>query len=196
MSLPVVILMAESAIIRKGLMQILNEFREFEYKEADHPLRIDQLENAVNASLIVVSENLFHPELPLNQFLSDHHDLFPKLLILRFPGSTEALNFPVTTIYLGDSEQEVLSVCRKIVRKNFHDATPGENAEVSKREREIIRAVALGMTSKEISDMLFISPHTVITHRKNINRKLGIKTVSGLTVYAILNNIITTDELE
>ena len=56
--------------------------------------------------------------------------------------------------------------------------------------------VARGLTNKEIAEDLFISTHTVITHRKNIVRKLGIKTVSGLTVYAILNKIIDMTDLQ
>ncbi|MGE5354496.1 MAG: LuxR C-terminal-related transcriptional regulator, partial [Acidobacteriota bacterium] len=44
-------------------------------------------------------------------------------------------------------------------------------------------------------DRLFISPHTVITHRKNISQKTGIKSVSGLTIYAVVNNIIDIDKL-
>jgi DNA-binding CsgD family transcriptional regulator len=55
--------------------------------------------------------------------------------------------------------------------------------------------VALGFTNKEIAERLFISTHTFITHRKNITRKIGIKTVSGLTVYALLNHLIETEEL-
>ena len=66
--------------------------------------------------------------------------------------------------------------------------------ELSPREKDIVREIALGKTNKEIGSALFISTHTVITHRKNITRKLGIKSVSGLTVYAILNNIISIDE--
>jgi DNA-binding CsgD family transcriptional regulator len=53
-----------------------------------------------------------------------------------------------------------------------------------------------GMTNKEIAEKHFISIHTVITHRKNIVRKTGIKSVSGLTVYALLNNLITYEDIE
>ena len=63
--------------------------------------------------------------------------------------------------------------------------------ELSKRELEIVKHIAEGNTNQQIATQLFISPHTVITHRKNITRKLGIKTVSGLTIYAILNNLIS-----
>ncbi len=66
---------------------------------------------------------------------------------------------------------------------------------ISERETEVLRLVALGFTNNEIGEKLFISVHTVMTHRKNITRKLGIKTVSGLTVYAILNKIIQSAEV-
>lgn len=63
-------------------------------------------------------------------------------------------------------------------------------------EKNILKHIALGLTNKEIADKLFISIHTVVTHRKNITQKLGIKSVSGLTVYAILNNLIEMDEVK
>ena len=56
--------------------------------------------------------------------------------------------------------------------------------------------VARGMTNKEIADRYNISIHTVISHRKNIARKTGIKSVSGLTVYALLNNMIDQGDVE
>ena len=57
-------------------------------------------------------------------------------------------------------------------------------------------AVAKGKMNKEIADQLHISIHTVISHRKNISRKTGIKSVSGLTVYALLNNMIDEREVK
>lgn len=65
-----------------------------------------------------------------------------------------------------------------------------EGGELSAREKEVLVCVAKGMLNKEIADKLNLSIYTVITHRKNITRKIGIKTVAGLTVYALLNNLI------
>lgn len=65
---------------------------------------------------------------------------------------------------------------------------------LSDREKDVLKAVALGFSNKEIADQLFISINTVITHRKNITSKLGIKTISGLTVYALMHHIIKAEE--
>jgi DNA-binding CsgD family transcriptional regulator len=53
----------------------------------------------------------------------------------------------------------------------------------------------MGYTNKAIAEKLFISAHTVISHRKNITEKLGIKSIPGLTVYAIIQNIVNTSEI-
>lgn len=65
-----------------------------------------------------------------------------------------------------------------------------EDNTLTAREQEILVCVAKGMINKEIADLLNISIHTVITHRKNITQKTGIKTVAGLTVYALLNHLL------
>lgn len=62
--------------------------------------------------------------------------------------------------------------------------------ELSQREIDVLREVASGHTNKEIADNLNISINTVLTHRKNITSKLGIKSVSGLSVYAMMNGYI------
>ena len=67
---------------------------------------------------------------------------------------------------------------------------------LSDREKEVLVLVARGLLNKEIADKLNISVNTVITHRKNITRKTGIKTAPGLTVYAILGGLIDIGTLE
>lgn len=61
---------------------------------------------------------------------------------------------------------------------------------ISDREKEIIICLVQGMSNKEIANHLYISVNTVITHRRNIARKLQIHSVAGLTIYAIANNLI------
>jgi DNA-binding NarL/FixJ family response regulator len=70
-----------------------------------------------------------------------------------------------------------------------------ESHELSERERDVLVLVAKGLTNKEIASELNISPHTVISHRKNIVHKTGIRSVAGLTVYAVLNKFIDSERL-
>jgi DNA-binding CsgD family transcriptional regulator len=65
--------------------------------------------------------------------------------------------------------------------------------DLSDREIEVLTQMVKGFANKEIADMLNISIHTVISHRKNINEKTGIKSLSGLTIYAITKKIIPLD---
>jgi regulator of cell morphogenesis and NO signaling len=71
----------------------------------------------------------------------------------------------------------------------------GSNS-LSSREMEVLREVVKGSTNRETAERLFISLNTVLSHRKNITAKLGIKTVPGLTFYAITNGIVVGDEIE
>ena len=65
---------------------------------------------------------------------------------------------------------------------------------LSEREIDVLKLLVAGNANKEIADKLNISTHTVITHRKNISQKTGIKSVSGLTIYAVLKEIISVSD--
>ena len=70
-----------------------------------------------------------------------------------------------------------------------------DSQTLSSREKEIVVCVVKGMTNREIADRLYLSTHTVITHRRNIARKLQVHSASGLTVYAIANKLIELKDL-
>lgn len=98
---------------------------------------------------------------------------------------------------------EVISVIDPIetiadkIRKLFSkDNRTEEKEALSQREKEIISLVVKGMTNQEIADKLFLSIHTVITHRRNIARKLEIHSATGLTIYAIVNHIVDLSEIK
>lgn len=72
-----------------------------------------------------------------------------------------------------------------------------ENQEtLSQREKEIVVCVVKGMTNKEIAENLFLSIHTVITHRRNISKKLQIHSAAGLTIYAIVNKLVELSDVK
>ena len=65
-----------------------------------------------------------------------------------------------------------------------------QTEELSEREKDVLVQVVRGLSNKEIADVLCISTHTVISHRKNITRKLNIHSTAGLTIYAIVNKLV------
>ena len=72
--------------------------------------------------------------------------------------------------------------------------TDDSSNELSSRECEILTAVAKGKTNKEIADEFNLSIHTVISHRKNISHKLGINSIAGLTIYAVMNKLLDVED--
>ena len=79
--------------------------------------------------------------------------------------------------------------------KTSSDKEQDDNSnELSVRECEILTAVAKGKTNKEIADEFNLSIHTVISHRKNISHKLGINSIAGLTIYAVMNKLLDVED--
>ncbi len=99
----------------------------------------------------------------------------------------------IKRIPLNQTKNDIYSCLLNIFKEKISDFETQN--EISNREKEVIKYVAKGYTNKEIAEKLFLSIHTVTTHRKNITKKLDIKTISGITIYAILNNIINIEEV-
>ena len=94
-------------------------------------------------------------------------------------------------------EDEILRPALSQALTDAPTATPNQETEaLSERERDVLIQVVNGLSNKEIADRLFISIHTVMTHRKNITRKLNIHSTAGLTIYAIVNKLISIDNIK
>ncbi|MCU4155519.1 helix-turn-helix transcriptional regulator [Carboxylicivirga sp. A043] len=95
-----------------------------------------------------------------------------------------------------DTRQQVLEKFQSFFYDDNEENTESNSDLLSEREVDVLKAVALGYSNKEIAEKLFISINTVISHRKNITEKLGIKTIAGLTVYAVMNDLIKPENVK
>lgn len=92
-------------------------------------------------------------------------------------------------------ERSVDNIQPEGVAPDEDDAKDPDVHNLTEREKEIVRSIARGLSNKEIAERLFVSVHTVATHRRNICSKLDIHTAAGLTVFAILHNLIPLSEI-
>lgn len=101
-------------------------------------------------------------------------------------------------ISLYDTAEQIREKLERLVKTQEDDSEESgdEQQSLSAREKEIVICVVKGMTNREIADKLFLSTHTVITHRRNIARKLQIHSPSGLTIYAIVNKLVELKDIK
>lgn len=74
------------------------------------------------------------------------------------------------------------------------DSFTCEPVVLSERESEIITLIAEGLTNAQIAEQLFLSNHTINTHRKNIMNKLGVKNTAGIVMYAVKTNLVSPNK--
>ncbi len=92
-------------------------------------------------------------------------------------------------IYINDDKETIHSVIKKYLKPKSRNLEINNDA-LSEREIDVLKLLVRGYANKEIAEELFISTHTVITHRKNISKKIGMKSTAAMAIYAAANNII------
>ena len=92
-----------------------------------------------------------------------------------------------------NSVEEIETKLENLLTLNTDDS---DQESLTQREKEVICCIVKGMTNKEMADQLYLSIHTVITHRRNIARKLQIHSAAGLTIYAIVNKLVDISEVK
>ena len=193
-----VLLVVPSLIVARGLERVFEELGEFSVAGILSDVSRGTLGQLAryDADVIIVDPVVFDYESRQNArtILSEHTDAAIVALATALHDE-ESLRQYDGVISLYDQPQGVIAKVRAAL-ESAQENPKAEGEELSVREKEILVCVAKGMLNKEIADRLNLSIHTVITHRKNITRKTGIKTVAGLTVYALLNNLIDINSVE
>lgn len=118
------------------------------------------------------------------------------IVLTRFGSKKETANAISSNNYLNVTNPLELIIDRLQQLFSYESNATESAKELSARETDVLQLIVTGITNKEIADKLNISLNTVLSHRKNITAKLGIKTISGLTYYAIMNGLISADEIE
>ena len=126
-----------------------------------------------------------------NQLTATLYDIYNnEEWLLNHSNVEEVLFVPAIRLLEQRLKNEDVTVRISNMIKNV-DATEA----ISDREKEIIVCLVQGMSNKEIADQLYISVNTVITHRRNIVRKLQIHSLAGLTIYAIVNKLVELKDI-
>lgn len=181
--------------IQRAISTVLKEVKDLDltvYSLTDPFSFMDKIKD-IHPDIVIVSCNICSPPLvetvrmtagvPACRFIHYCDTTTDEILAERSDGHMSS----------DDSDREVIDLITSLVSTEEKESTA---EELTPREREVIIGVVKGMTNKEIADELFISPNTVTTHRRNIVKKLDIHSASGLTVYAIMNKLVSLQDIE
>ncbi len=183
-----------SYVICEGLQAIFAKFNFVQ--RISHASSLDELE-------VVLRKNFCHLVIINPQYIQSSQNQFLQLknqyICVKWIGivyshfSPEVISKLDGIIDVFDSKENVSNKLLKWIASNGDENTSQSKDTLTDRETDVLKLLAEGKSNKEIADNLNISINTVITHRKNISQKTGIKSVSGLTIYAVVQNLISLD---
>lgn len=187
------VVVTKNYLLNKGLVALINEIPRTKILEHSTSQQIEYLVQKNEPDFAIVEAQWIDDMEKQKRYFYEKYQC--KLILF----TSESASFDPKYDYIFyESKAEIIKgFINDLVLDNIDTSiVDGQNTELSNREKTILKGIAIGLTNKEIAEKNFISTHTVVAHRKNIVRKLGIKTISGLTVYALINQIVELDEIE
>ena len=191
-----ILIVEKSEIIREGLSSLLTDKtnHSFDIETCGDCNELQYYFHKKAPQVLVVSPALFElNEKQIKEIKDKYQTLFVGLIYAFH--QPENLKFFDALIHLNDTKKQIQNTINALIQTADSNNQTASEEILTTREKEILKLLVNGNTTKQIATTLHISAHTVNAHRKNIMRKLDIKTVSGLTIYAVLNNIITLKEV-
>lgn len=178
-----------SDIVREGLRSLLDE-DEFVLQAPMREVPVDMAQriSRQQPDILILNPTLLNtpPRMQLVSIQQARMNMAVVALVYEYVEPSLLSQFK-TVLDIREKGNRVAQLLRECCQPEMEDE---EGYELSERETEVLVLLAKGCSSKEIADKLNISIHTVNTHRKNITRKTGIKSVAGLAVYAMLHNLV------
>jgi DNA-binding NarL/FixJ family response regulator len=187
-----------SSIVRAGLVAL---FRRIARKgiqpfEATSPKELEQILSHHSPDVMLVNPTYWGTMNYVKSQDADFSNNLKKIALIYAPVDEKILKQYDEKISIFDTAEQISQKLEQLLELKQIKKTDAAPEPVSHREKEIIACVAKGMTNKDIAEKLFLSLHTVITHRRNIARKLEVRSAAGLTIYAIVNKLVTLEEIK
>ncbi len=182
-------LIEPSQIITEGLSNILLKAGNFDLYQIDNVADLPQYISANHLQMIIINPMMI---LPYTKELGRLRRKFPFVvwvaLVYNYFDNKILSQFNINIQITDPPEQIINDITSQLTYDGVGRSYDPEL--LTDRELEIIRLIVQGYINKEIADKLNISVHTVVSHRKNISQKTGIKTQAGLTIFALSNNLV------
>ena len=189
-----VLIVDPSVIIAEGLKKILGEFAQLEVLSPLHDIESLKARLVMARPDIMIVNPILLPKSKRQDFNSVVQ-YYPDMAILALVYQyieQNSLRMYHAIIEICEERGHIYDIIMdSLAQQKSNEQQPDESSyELTKRELDVLVQIAKGLMNKEIADKLNISIHTVISHRKNITRKTNIKSVAGLAMYALMNNLI------
>jgi two-component system, NarL family, response regulator NreC len=178
-----------STVVRCGMAALLNKIDDFQVQiiEIASPLLLQETLIIQKPDILIVN-----PQFENNGEQVELPKQMRTVALLTSIISQNDIAKYDRTFSIYDDEETLLSILQALCHSKNNSE---DQDELSQREKEIVIGVVKGLVNKEIADNLCISVNTVITHRRNIARKLHIHSPAGLTIYAIVNKLVDITDI-
>ena len=187
-----------SVIIRSGLTTVLKRLPNLNV----HPIEISSPESLqsyihLNTPVVLILNPTLGGWFDIATFKTENGKVETKYLALVCSViDNNSLKEYDDHLSICDDAETISTKINQLLCTDEEEEKENEQETLSQREKEIITCVVKGMTNKAIADQLYLSIHTVITHRRNIARKLQIHSPAGLTIYAIVNKLVELQDIK
>ncbi len=187
-----IIIAEPSGLLFSGLASVIsNSGGRFPVFRADSTEEIQRLLTLRTAEAVILNPGLVQGNPRILQTIKA---AFPgtRLIALLYAFYDESLlSLFDDRITINDPPERIMAALKEGSGPGGKADAESVSAGLSDREIDVLRLLASGKATKEIAEALHISTNTVITHRKNLSAKTGIRSVSGLAIYAVVKKYIT-----
>jgi hypothetical protein len=190
-----VLIVEPSIIIKEGLIKILGKSPELDVlRPSDGTEDYAERISVARPDILLINPTVmpYFKRYPVYSLAQEYPHMTIIALVYQYIDNSILHAFH-SVLEIRESAERIVDILLEAYASTSDRAEmldPAGGHELTRRETDVLVLVAKGLMSKEIAERLHISVHTVISHRKNITRKTNIKSVAGLALYALMNNLM------